>query len=204
MRLGPVGPKHSRIRLNHSWVTSGQWEACIEALVTNQKPAFAACLCQSEWLSVVKCFILDLIGPSVPGRAPAQLFWPCIIQEERRERRGHNRKWYSHSTAHLIPGLAWPRALGVMQLLILSPWFGRNEGFFLRQHDKMLYKYRKDKGYEDDVHVHMRCRLLMTFGQMYNSRWYSKYKFYHPRIVQCQFLVFGILWKLPELNWTEL
>ena len=91
-----------------------------------------------------------------------------------------------------------------MQLLILSPWFGRNEGFFLRQHDKMLYKYRKDKGYKDDVHVHMRFRLLMTFGQMYNSRWYSKYKIYHPRIVQCQFLVFGILWKLPELNRTEL
>ena len=81
----------------------------------------------------------------------------------------------------------------------ISPWFGWNEGFFLRQHDKM-YKYRKDKGYKDDVHVHMRFRLLMTFGQMYNSRWYSKYKIYHPRIVQCQFLVFGILWKLPELN----
>ena len=42
--------------------------------------------------------------------------------------------------------------------------------------------------------------MILYQSNIYNSRWYSKYKFYHPRIVQCQFLVFGILWKLPELN----
>ena len=135
-----------------------------------------------------------------PGPAVLALYYPG--GEEREERTQQKVIFTFYSTPHT--GLAWPRAPGVMQLLILSPWFGRNEGFFYDQHDKMLYKYRKDKGYKDDVHVHMRFRLLMTFGQMYNSRWYSKYKIYHPRIVQCQFLVFGILWKLPELNWTEL
>ena len=65
LELGPVGrPKHSRTGLNHSWVTSGQWEADMGALMTNQRPVLAECLCQFEWLSVVKCFILDLIGPS--------------------------------------------------------------------------------------------------------------------------------------------
>ena len=126
-------------------------------------------------------------GPSCSG---------LVLSRRRGERTQQKVIFTFSSTHHTRTGLAQ----GPMSdaIIILSPWLRWNFSFFLRQHYTMLYKYRKDKRYKDDVH--MRFCLLMTFVQMYNSRWYSKYKLYHPRIVQCQFLVFGILWKLPEQN----